>query len=374
MSRYVKLYCKKNRIKKNGESPIYFVIKLKGKERLLYTGKTIAPKMFSNHGLGEAINKVKNGKLNSFLIQEVAKFNNIIINMELKKDPLSFEKILSTYCNLDSQDCFIKFYESELESLKAGMAKNTYRDYHVSLNNLKEFAPSLTFNDLDYKFLVRFETWLKQKGRNQNSRYRNFTAIRKFLNLAIRYGLTENYPFKDFKFSPVQVEREYVTEPELTSLQQLFDQGKLRERHANTLANFLFTCYTGISADDMRNKERINFNGTHISFVRGKTGKIVKIPLTSKAARMLPEVQKRPLKLSASKTHCDLKEIMKIAFIDKHITYHAGRHTFAIISLMKGISLSVISKVLGHTSTKTTEIYAKVVDDLLNTEMSKWDD
>jgi integrase len=182
-----------------------------------------------------------------------------------------------------------------------------------------------------------------------------------------------NYPFKEFKFSPGKKERDYLLESELKALQDLFDSNKLSKRHQDVLANFLFTCYTGIAGDDMKNKHRFNVSEDSITFERGKTNKPTKVPLTKLAKRMLPEIQNRKLKLKISEVSIDLAKIFELAKINKTITYHGGRHTFAIISLMKGISLSVISKVLGHTSTKTTEIYAKVVDELLNQEMKKWD-
>jgi integrase len=374
MSAYVKLYCKKSRLKKNGEAPIYYVIKLKAKEKLLFSGKTIKPSLFDNES-GEIKNKVRYGKLNSCLTTEKVRFNNIILDLEYKKETITFEKILSCFKSPTENKCFIEFFSNELDAIKNGIAKKTYKDYLVSLNNLKEYRQSLSFDDLDYKFLQQYEIWLKSvKQRNQNSRYHNFAAIRKFLNLARKYGYTSNYPFENFKFKQKTVEREYLTEMELLDLQKLYCSGTLSERLNTTLAHFLFTCYTGIAGDDLRHKERLNFNGDLLTFERGKTKKLVKVPLSNRAQSLKDKILNSSLKQSESRTNTDLMEIMKIAKINKHITYHAGRHTFAIISLMKGISLSVISKVLGHTSTKTTEIYAKVVDDLLNTEMSKWND
>lgn len=374
MSAYVKLYCKKNRIKKNGEAPVYFVIKLNGKEKLLFAGKTVNPKAFDNL-TGEVSNKILNAKLNSYLLNERGRFNDIILDLQYRKESITFDKVINCYQKPLSNNCFLEFFSSELELLKNGLAYKTYKDYLVSFNNLKEYRKSLSFEEIDYKFLVQYDIWLKSvKKRNQNSRYHNFAAIRKFINLAIKYGYTKNYPFTEFKFKQKSVEREFLNEDEVRSLQNLFCSNGLSRKLRVTLAHFLFTCYTGVAADDLRHKERLKFTDELLVFERGKTKHLVKVPLTSKAKMIKDEVLMSSLKQSSSRTNNDLKDIMELAGINKHITYHAGRHTFAIISLMKGISLSVISKVLGHTSTKTTEIYAKVVDELLNNEMAKWDD
>ncbi len=351
-----------------------FAIIIGSKQKLISSGKTIEPSSFSNENGGEIINKRNYNKLNTYLENKKNELNDIILDYQYKNEAFTFEKIINKF-NDESGNCFIKFATKELEELKPKIADKTYKDYKVSLNNLKDYCRHLPFHDLTYQFLTKYEIWLKTiKKRNQNSRFHNFAFIRKFLNLAINYGLTNNYPFRQFKFSQNKVEREYLTEEEVDKLQDLFDSNKLTEKLQNTLANFLFTCYTGIAADDMKNKERLRFNGETVSYNRGKTGEYIKVPLTSKAKLLVPEIQTRSLKQKHHRVTTDLKEIMGLAKIDKHITYHCGRHTFAIISFMKGIGLSVISKVLGHTTTKTTEIYAKVVDELMSKEMAMWDD
>ncbi len=375
MKCYAKLYCKKKNINKDGKTLIYLVIRIGIKEKLLSTGKYIDPGLFNNSGYGGIIEKRNHGKLNTYLENEKNKVNDLILDLQYKNEVITFDKIIHKYCNTSSAENFLEFAYKELELLKPKLAKKTYLDYYYSLKNLEEFNAELTFDDLSYRFLTRFEVWLKAvKHRNQNSRVRNFTAIRKFLNLAINYGLTKNYPFRQFKFSGKRVEREHLTEIELTKLQELFDSKTLSEKLQKTLGNFLFTCYTGIAADDMKHKERLKIDGKTVTFNRGKTGEFVMVPLSNKAKALVPFIQEENLKQKTHRIHQDLTEIMELASIDKHITYHCGRHTFAVISLIKGISLSVVSNVLGHTATKTTEIYAKVVDQLLNTEMAKWDD
>lgn len=372
MKAYVKLYCKKSRTRGDGLAPIYFSIRI-GKQKLLYTGKNIKPELFNNDS-GEIINKRLYGGLNLYLEKEKNKLNDIILQLQLQEVPLTFEKIIGLYQNKSSFNSFLTFAYAELEKEKPSIAAKTYADYKTSLNNLKEYAPDISFEGINYQFLREYETWLRvEKLRSQNSRAHNFVAIRKFLNIAINTGLTKNYPFKQFKFTSVKKEKEYLTEKELKELQKLYDANSLSLKLQKTLANFLFTCYTGIAADDMRNKERLHYHKDHIIFERGKTKKTVRVPLTAFAKRMLPEIQQYDLKQKPHRVNEDLKEIMAQAKIKKKITYHAGRHTFAIISLMKGVSLPVISKVLGHTSIKTTEIYARVVDELLNNEMAKWD-
>lgn len=146
---------------------------------------------------------------------------------------------------------------------------------------------------MNFKFLKEYETWLIVfRKRNQNSRTHNFVAIQKYLNLVIKYGITKTYPFQEVKFSTSSSEIDFLDEKEIIMLQKLYDSNQLSLKHQKTLANFLFTCYTGIAGDDLKNKQRLTFTEDYVIFERGKTKKPVKVPLTKLAKRMVPEVLK----------------------------------------------------------------------------------
>lgn len=140
-----------------------------------------------------------------------------------------------------------------------------------------------------------------------------------------------------------------------------------------SLGNFLFSCMTGVSGREMRDKDCIRFEGDRIIFTRKKTNKQVYIPLHRKAKELWEDVKKDNLKQKHNRVNDDLKEALKAAEINKVVTYHESRHTFGVVGLLKGMSIMVISKILGHASVKTTEIYARVVDVLTKQEMDKWD-
>lgn len=89
---------------------------------------------------------------------------------------------------------------------------------------------------------------------------------------------------------------------------------------------------------------------------------------------MWEEIKDRNLKQKYIRVNKDLADAFREAEIKKTVTYHEARHTFGVIRLLKGMNLAVISKILGHRSIKTNEIYAKIVDDLTRQEMAKWDD
>lgn len=157
----------------------------------------------------------------------------------------------------------------------------------------------------------------------------------------------------------------------------------LSGRLHGTLGHFLLGCYTGLRFGDVGRLNGGNLEDGQLRVRTEKTGKVVEIPLSNRALRLIMatawagdfgngKLFDRPLKRSNSRVNNDLKEIMALAGIGKHITFHCSRHSFAINSLVLGIPLEVISNVLGHSELRTTQIYAKVVGELKQKQMEKW--
>lgn len=370
---YVKLYCKKSKRRPNGQAPIYYALRIGSKEKLISSGKYVHPDAFDN-AAEQAIN---HKKLQIVLNREKEKIQKIILDLEEEGRPVTFEYIIQRY-RLGEKDNFIQFCFTELENLKGSIAKRTYEDYEDCIKLLQIYRPEIRINEVTYDFLKGYEHWLTHiRKRSKNSRAHDFATIRRFQNIAVRKGLSKVYAFREFRIRREETEKEFNTEKELNRLVALWRLCRIKQsggRLRRTLANYLFTCHTGVAGDDMRNKERFQIKENVMRFRRGKTDRPVLVPLPRVATALWEEIKDRNLKKDKWSVNQDLKEIMKIAGIEKEITYHCGRHTFAILSLMKGISLPVISKVLGHTTIKTTEIYAKVVNDLIAKEMKRWDD
>jgi integrase/recombinase XerD len=366
---YIKLYCKKSKKKPNGLAPIYYVIRIDGKEKLIASGKFIAPDEFDNKAEAPKNNK----KLQIVLNREKEKFSKIILDLEEEGRPVTFDYVIERY-NLGQKDNFIEFCEKELKNMKGMIKPKTYADYADSIKVLKAYRTDIRINEITFDFLKDFEVWLTRiRKRSKNSRAHDFTMIRKFQNIAVRKGLSKVYAFRQFRIQREQGTKEFNDEKELQALIDLYRKKTLAVKLQRTLANYIFTCHTGVAGDDMRNKDRFQISDNCMYFRRGKTDRPVVIPLPRVALEMWEEIKDRNLKKKIYQVNEDLRDIMKIAEIKKDITYHCGRHTFAVLSLMKGLSIHVISKVLGHTTIKTTEIYAKVVNDLIAREMKLWD-
>lgn len=363
----------------DGTAPIYFVIRVSSKDKLISTGKYIVPIHFDNKE-GAAKKGANNAmKLNAYLQKEKGKLMDTILDLQLKGNKVTHERVIDLY-KKGGKNNFISFCREELNKEKGIVAHKTFLQHNSSLNNLEKYSPGVTIHEIDYDFLRKYEYYLKNvKGRVKNGYYHDFATIRKFFKIAAKRGVSNSYPFDQFSFGTKEVEKGWHTLEELDSLYDLLYGDTLSEKLKHTLVYYLIACNTGLRLGDITRlsialasgrKEKYIINGA-IHLTQGKGKKINRIPLTNKAKELLNYNFDRPLKQSNSRIGDDLTEIMVLAKIDKHITFHCSRHTFAINALRKGVTLKALSQILGHSSAKTTEIYAKYVDEGLDSEMDK---
>ena len=140
----------------------------------------------------------------------------------------------------------------------------------------------------------------------------------------------------------------------------------------NMAAWFLFACYTGLRYSDVKNFDPAkHIQNGRIILHTTKTGEVVSISTSSRAKSILEQYPKAPI-YSNQKCNQYLKAIAHICGIDKRLTFHTARHTFAVQCANLGISQEVTSKLLGHSDLRTTGIYYKIVNERIDREMEKW--
>ncbi len=371
-----KLYQKKSRARPDGTAPVYLVLRIDGKERLIHTGRHLHTDHFDN-----VTGRVRRGaddamRLNAWLQDKLRGLEKTVMDFRHDGRTLMHEVILAEY-ESDGGDGFVAFARRELDASKGTISRKYHGTTGYQLAKLDKYKPGLSFAQLTFGFLRQYEYHLTALGNQPNTIKSDMVMIRKFLNLAIRKGLAKNYPFKDYKIPGANVTKEYLTLKEMQSLHGLYDGGTLSDRLHGTLGHFLLGCYTGLRFGDVGRLNGGNLKDGQLRVRTEKTGKVVEIPLSNRALRLIVgfgdgKLFERPLKQSNSRVNGDLKEIMALAGIGKHITFHCSRHSFAINSLVLGIPLEVISNVLGHSELRTTQIYAKVVGELKQKQMEKW--
>lgn len=212
---------------------------------------------------------------------------------------------------------------------------------------------------------------------------KHIERLRKMVNLAITLDWLPKDPFASFKKHFDKVERQCLTAEELASLAN--KEFKIdRLEHVRDM--FLFSCYTGLAYIDMTQLTKENIikgidGGLWLSTSRVKTDTSVRVPLLPQAKVLVDKYRDDPRAqysstvfpvISNQRMNGYLKEIADVCGITKTLTFHIARHTFATtVTLSNGVPIESVSKMLGHTSIRTTQIYAKVVESKLSEDMGR---
>lgn len=201
------------------------------------------------------------------------------------------------------------------------------------------------------------------------------------VNMAVMMDWLEKDPFSKYKLHFDKVERGHLTKEELKVLS---NKNFKIERLQSVLDMFLFSCHTGLAYIDIFNLTRENIakgidGRDWLMTNRQKTNTTVRVPLLPEAVQLIKKYKDHPVALakgtlfpviSNQRMNGYLKEIAEICGINKNFTFHLARHTFATtVTLSNGVPIESVSKMLGHTSIRTTQIYAKVVEHKLSEDM-----
>lgn len=278
---------------------------------------------------------------------------------------------------------------------KKEVGPSTIMQYQGTYKFLSDFLSSEKKTDikieyLSTSFIKDFDFWLSvhhktKTGQNiqRNSINKHHSRLKRILFLAISDRYLDINPYMNFKLSTKKVIRDFLTPDELKRIIQLpLKNNRSLDRVRDI---FLFSIYTGLRFSDA---QRItpghiikNQDGKlAIHLVMAKTSEVVFIPITSKALAILekeedlaslPKDQPILPQISNQKFNAYIKHIAVGASVDKPLTHHIARHTFATNALNSGIPLEVVQKLLGHNNVKTTLIYAKLLHETLFKEMEK---
>lgn len=203
------------------------------------------------------------------------------------------------------------------------------------------------------------------------------------VNLAIKLDWLEKDPFANFKKHFDKVERQCLTSEELSLLEKKVFK---IERLKNVRDMFLFCCYTGLAFIDLAGLTPDNIvtgidGGLWLYTSRAKTDTSVRVPILPQAKRIMDQYKDNPKAqssgtvfpvLSNQRMNGYLKEIADICDISKKLTFHIARHTFATtVTLSNGVPIESVSRMLGHTSIRTTQLYAKVLEKKVSEDMGR---
>ncbi len=275
------------------------------------------------------------------------------------------------------------------EKVKVGLiTKKTHSRYGITKNKVAAFIKShykandVVLDEVKLSFVTNFEHYLLTKDLLQtNTAYKYIKNLKRVMNMCVEIDWLPANPFNAFKCSYVNPEREVLTSEEIKAL---IEKDIKMPRLAMIRDVFVFCCYTGFAYSDVYKFEHNaldrGIDGDYwLTTFRQKTGIRESVPLLPVALEIVQRYQndKYCIKhnkllpvISNQRYNSYLKELAAICGIDKELTSHIARHTFATtVTLSNGVPIETVSKMLGHTKLATTQIYAKVLDTKVSADM-----
>lgn len=397
----VSLILKTNKVDEKGEMPLYLRIIKNRKAKFISIGVKVHPDSWdaNNHRVKKKYTNA--GKVNAFIAKKIAEAEGTAVDMETNKKHISSKKIKEAILG-KAPVSIVKYMEEYQADLMRKGKMGTHDKVNATLLKLKQFLKNadISFDEFDLSFLKKYDRYLREVlGNKINTVHSNLKIFRKIFNDAIREEIIEPElsPFTKFKLAVEKTTKEYLTEDELIAIENLsLKAGSVMEHHRNI---YIFAAYAGgIRISDILLLRWQNFDGSHIHIFMQKTKESIAVKVPSKALSILefystfnPEKQPKDfifpflsskldytnpatlfnaISSNTAYANKNLKLIAEKAEIKKSISFHSSRHTWATRALRKGMRIEYVSKLMGHSSLKTTQIYTKIVNSELDDAMN----
>lgn len=388
-------YLKKPKNYTTGQVPIYMRITVNGARKDFYSGKTCDPGQWNAKA-----NRMSGSR------QEVKSFNNYLFALEKQIDQIhsclttegkemTAQTIMNRYLGLDAERPrkLIEVFQDHNDKVQAligvDFRKPTLTKYNSTLKHLKNFlfykfkVNDLELSRVDNHFITEFSFYLRAKGGcANNSAVKHLKNLGKVMRICVANKWIGLDPFAGHKNKVNKVERAILTDRELNTLaDKVFPIARLQV----VKDVFVFCCYTGLSFIDVQQltPTEISISGDGMAWIKKRRHKTLvasHIPLLPVALEIIERYKDHPVcensgmvlpVASNQKMNAYLKEVADLCNIEKHLTFHIARHTFATtVTLGNGIPIESVSKMLGHTDIRTTQIYAKILDDKVGADMA----
>ncbi|SIR30883.1 site-specific integrase [Pontibacter lucknowensis] len=388
-------YLKKPKSYLSGPVPIYLRVTVAGKRAELMTGRTIEPDKWSSvAGRGIGVKEVIRS-LNAYLDSLQAKLYEAHRQLIDADAPVTAESLKNKFLGREEKGkMLVKVFEDHNKKIAdlvgEEFSPGTLERYTTSLKHTQDFlfwkfgVRDIDIRKIDHAFITDYEHYLRSVRKcSNNTAVKYIKNFGKIIRICLANGWLSSSPFMNYKSKIRTVERVFLSEEEL---QRMAEKEFASERLAQVRDIFLFSCFTGLAYVDVQKLRYTDIqkgiDGEQWVYKnRQKTDTPSRIPLLPTALRIINKYRQhlqcihegRVLPVpSNQKMNAYLKEIADLCGINKQLTFHAARHTFATtITLLNGVPMESVSKMLGHTNLRTTQHYAKILDVKVGEDMQR---
>jgi integrase len=376
LSLSIKFYLLKNR-EKSGMLPLYCRININRKKSEFSMNEWVDPRKWSEEGQTVKGSPELSAKIKAVYLElkgirdQIIEGGRMPTSKEVKDKFLRKDELSSDLIE------YLNSYIDQMVEI-GDRSNSTLKKYTTVIKHLTEFLEFKKLSNVTLKGFTainarEFELYLRTTTKlSNNTAVKYLKTIKTIFNRAIEFGLLNKNPLDNFKFKYETTNREFLTQDELNSIIELEVDNDSLKRVKDL---FLFSCYSGLRFADVSRLElksivKDSSDNEWIQLEMEKTKDFHRIPLLDKAKEILErhkieaEITGKLLPVrSNQKVNTYLKVIADLCGIDKHLTYHMARHTFATtVTLSNDIPVEIVSKMLGHKNLATTKIYAKITN------------
>ena len=387
-------FLSKSRPKKNGECPLLLKINIQGRRLTLQLHRSVHPNLW-NTAKGRTTAKTVEGRvlneyIDAILVKARQKFNELTSAHDLVTPEMLRDAIMGV--NTAKPNMLVALWEEHLGEMTKLIGKETTRatcqKHGAGLKHLKAFirlkykTDDISVKSVDNYFVTSFATYLKTDcDCSHNTTIKFMQLFKKIINICLRNRWIQSDPFVGLNLKLKIVDRQYLNEAELNRL--IAYQSPVE--YMNRIRDFfVFSCFTGLAYIDIKNLRRREIECVDGCFwirtKRQKTGVKTNVPLLeipynilnrySDLERLRDNDPVLPIPTNQRMNAC-LKELAVCCEINKELTFHIARHTFATtVTMTNGVPIESVSKMLGHTNIKSTQHYAKIVDKKVGDDMA----
>jgi site-specific recombinase XerD len=382
----VLFFVKRTKTNVDGLLPIFIRVTVNGARIEFSTKRFTTSEKWSVEGNRMKGTSAETKATNSFLDTLKAKVYDYQQQLIREDEVVNAENMRNKILGVEKRShMLIGIFQQHNEVIKALVGREfataTYTRYETSLKHTIAFlkwkykVSDIDIRKIDHEFVTSYEFYLKSVHKcNQNTTAKYIKNFGKIVRICLANGWIERDPFINYKCKIVEVERAFLSQDEIETM---FNKVLATDRLNQVKDIFLFSCFTGLAYVDVKKLSRKNIgfgvDGERWIFInRTKTDTRSNIPLLPIASAILEKYEDHPQVvnqdkllpiLSNQKMNSYLKEIADVCEINKELTFHIARHTFATtVTLSNGVPIESVSKMLGHKNLKTTQHYAKILD------------
>ena len=387
----VVFYLRSNYVNKEGKTSVMLRIYLNN-ERLSLGSTGISVKSAQWDKEKERIKGRTTEALNTNLqLDNIASGLQSIFRRIEMSDVVSLERIKSEFLGKKEEintlmQLFEKHNGDVAKQVGVSVGKATLQKYNVCKRHFSEFLEKqykrsdLKLTELTYVVIREFDLYLRTEvGQNPNTATKTMKTFKTITLLGQKMGVLLHDPFMNHRFHIEPVNRGFLTDEEILLIANK-DLGISRLELVRDI--FIFSCFTGLAYIDVSNltPDHIVTLGDKqwIMTQRQKTSVETNVLLLDIPKAIIAKYGGKTYRngklfpmLTNQKTNSYLKEIADICGIKKNLTFHLARHTFATMSLSKGVPMESVSKMLGHTNIRTTQIYARITNKKIEHDMEE---